>query len=76
MRLKRLAFGLISALLSVLVFIEVANAATKLWSLISPADSYNSPSVNSNYDLTYISAGEFDTDGGGTINFWLHFKNP
>ena len=76
MRLRRLAFGLISALLSVLVFIEVANAATKLWSLISPADSYNSPSVNSNYDLTYISAGEFDTDGGGTINFWLHFKNP
>jgi len=67
---------LLIAFIAFLVSIEVANAGTKIWSLISPSDSYNSSSVNSNYDLTYISAGEFDTDGGGTIDFWLHFKNP
>ncbi len=43
------------------------------WSAESPADSYNPPNLNSNFDLTSISAAIFDNDTE-FVSFYANFQ--
>ena len=66
-------------LVSVLAFSGIAVAATKVWTLISPIDTYNRPDINQYYDIDFLSASEWDDDiaaKNNIINFWIHLKTP
>ena len=49
-------------------------SAAVTWSTSSPNDSFNRPDLNSQYDLTYVSATIFDNEVD-SIYFYLNFKN-
>jgi S1-C subfamily serine protease len=49
-------------------------SAAVTWSTSSPNDSFNRPDLNSQYDLTYVSATIFDNEVD-SIYIYLNFKN-
>ena len=79
MRLKRHAIGLVLGLLSALFLSGLATADTKVWTLVSPVDSYNHPDINPYYDIDFLSAAEWADDivaKNNLINFWIFLKTP
>ena len=66
--------GLVLALVfsSLVSTVPIAEAGVT-WSVESPADSYNPPNLNSNFDLTSVSAAIFDNDTE-FVNFYANFQ--
>jgi hypothetical protein len=66
--------GLVLALVvSSLVSAPALAEAGVTWSVESPADSYNPPNLNTNFDLTSVSAAIFDNDTE-FVNFYANFQ--
>ena len=79
MRLKRHAIGLVLGLVSALFLSGLATANAKVWTLVSPVDSYNRSDINQYYDIDFLSAAEWADDivaKNNRINFWIFLKTP
>jgi hypothetical protein len=73
-RVRRFLFALALAC-GLLIPITSANAATKVFSTVTPIDTYNRPDLNPKYDIEQIEVGLFDNDLD-QIHFWIRFKQP
>ena len=51
-----------------------AIAATKVFSTTTPADTYNRPDLNPQFDIVEVEVGLWDSDLD-QIHFWIRFKN-